>query len=1098
MKRYTMLSVIISIITANALYATEYFLGVSGNDTHPGTTEAQPLATINRAIQLLHPGDTLTILPGEYHQDALWEFPGSDTAVTTIRVKIPGSVHFRGDVPAPSFQPADASRVYVCTVEKIPEQVIERDTLTKYTNVPSQSEVAFTPGSSYFDKENHKVYIHTTNGSAPENHQISFSTLHNAICIIGDNNNAETPVRNLIIDGLTISAYNSNIPLSGSASSIGGGGIYIRRPVNVVIRNCTVYLSGGGIILMWPTACDIDDCLCFYNDNDFSGSGGNIICFNPTVKTRIRRCIAFGSRHSGIRMYGGTPAENSLIEDCIVYDNAYGDIWLKYPSDTSVARRCFVGKTLHSRLIENSIFTSGDSYYFGKANNSIARSREKAFKPEEQFADPGRFDFRLQSDSMFRNPERGIAPFDPKVLFVSPTGNDTADGNSIKSAIKTFKAAVTKLTDGGTLYILPGKYTEPLHISGKKNLLIRGRGNVPAILNGEITLSNCLGATVENLNLLDPVHITDSDDLTLKNCGVRNPVKFTSQKLTLLHNTFIGAVEVSSPDAAIRSNIFVNSCQAPGSLIIGSAFAGTIPDNSILCFQETPQFTAPDQFTLKNAGQFDGRAIDGMPVGAFQRIQVITGQKPELTLNSFSTTTANFSFFSSNPSTLHMTADKKRVSSPDANNFHTLSFYGLKPDTKYEYQLRASFSPLMRFTTAAAEPHRTYQTKGSFSTAAADQPVIWHVATNGDNQASGLSREDAWRNISHAVLKAKAGDTVQIHGGNYLEKVRVGTTGDNGQRFTIKATPGEKVFLDGGALLSQGFVLSGKSHVSIDEIRFAGFKNDHSKPTGGIVARDCPELLISRCFYDGRQPPRYAPPFINARNCINLTMENCVVLRGFSGFRFERCHNLLVRNNVFVRNQVLHGGLSNSASATSRFHHNIFAGHDLQKTHNPVINMDDIAGFQEDNNCFMVRLPAEMKPIFGVRRNQGERLPHNNDISPRLTEEWRRQGRFGNDIRSYPEFCKRYQRPQTSLFVNAGMKALNSFYQFKDVEDWYWNFIKRKSSTEQRAAYRQANQNELSLEDNGSAKPLDFSDFFSTHPEVMKRGIGLQPDAFKN
>ncbi|MPN18870.1 hypothetical protein SDC9_166235 [bioreactor metagenome] len=168
------------------------------------------------------------------------------------------------------------------------------------------------------------------------------------------------------------------------------------------------------------------------------------------------------------------------------------------------------------------------------------------------------------------------------------------------------------------------------------------------------------------------------------------------------------------------------------------------------------------------------------------------------------------------------------------------------------------------------------------------------------------------------------------------------------------------------------------------------------------------------------------------------------------------------------------------------------------KTHNPVMTIHDVAGFKEDHNCFMVRLPREQKPIFGFNRQNDKVLPLNDDVNPRLTEEWKRQGRFGNDSRSYPEFCRRYQRPETSLFVDAQMKALPFFHQFKDIDDWYWNYIKGKATPEQKADYRRSDLEELSLCPDHTRKPLEFSDFFATNPEVTKHGIGLQPDAFKN
>ena len=53
-----------------SLWGTEYFIGKNGKDSNPGTSESAPWATLQYAVKKIVPGDTLTILPGEYVQEA--------------------------------------------------------------------------------------------------------------------------------------------------------------------------------------------------------------------------------------------------------------------------------------------------------------------------------------------------------------------------------------------------------------------------------------------------------------------------------------------------------------------------------------------------------------------------------------------------------------------------------------------------------------------------------------------------------------------------------------------------------------------------------------------------------------------------------------------------------------------------------------------------------------------------------------------------------------------------------------------------------------------------------------------------------------------
>ena len=64
--------------------AAEYSIVPNGDDRGPGTRE-QPLQSFSRAAELLKPGDTLYLLPGNYREPIHWKsFRG--TARQPIRI----------------------------------------------------------------------------------------------------------------------------------------------------------------------------------------------------------------------------------------------------------------------------------------------------------------------------------------------------------------------------------------------------------------------------------------------------------------------------------------------------------------------------------------------------------------------------------------------------------------------------------------------------------------------------------------------------------------------------------------------------------------------------------------------------------------------------------------------------------------------------------------------------------------------------------------------------------------------------------------------------------------------------------------------------
>jgi len=89
-----------SVALLGSVRAEHYTVVIEGADT-----DGEPaLRTIQEGVDVLKPGDTLTVGPGEYFQSVRRDRLGSADRDTLIRAEIPGTVVLHGDVPAPAFR----------------------------------------------------------------------------------------------------------------------------------------------------------------------------------------------------------------------------------------------------------------------------------------------------------------------------------------------------------------------------------------------------------------------------------------------------------------------------------------------------------------------------------------------------------------------------------------------------------------------------------------------------------------------------------------------------------------------------------------------------------------------------------------------------------------------------------------------------------------------------------------------------------------------------------------------------------------------------------------------------------------------------------
>ena len=308
--------------------ATEYFVSTSGSDANCGVQRATAFATIQRGVDALAPGDTLTVLPGEYFGPVRRDGLGGTGAVTTIRAAIPGTVVLRGDVPLGAFRRAEGRRfAYVtdlgCTGAVV--VVNEVDTLRILDRVPNLAELDFMPGVMHHDPAAGKLYITTPDLQPPDPHRYTAS-------LAGTHGLYLSHARRVVVEGLAATGFNARGEISGSEQSLSSvWGLFLANGKECVIRDCRAWLNGQGIgtSSQAETSGDnvIERCTAWANATRFGvGDRGGLTLIDPRRDT-IRDSQAFLNGEYGINIRRGGPAELEERDKSLLLNNlAWGNL----------------------------------------------------------------------------------------------------------------------------------------------------------------------------------------------------------------------------------------------------------------------------------------------------------------------------------------------------------------------------------------------------------------------------------------------------------------------------------------------------------------------------------------------------------------------------------------------------------------------------------------------------------------------------------------------------------------------------------------------------------------------------------------------------
>jgi hypothetical protein len=1143
MKIITAGTCLAMILVSASAQAAEYFVGKQGSDGNDGLSREKTFVTIQKGVNVLKPGDTLTILPGEYLGNIRRDGLGTNDVVTTIRAEIPGTVVLRGDIPVDGFMKVEGSRfTYVADLVHTGKLVVvnELDTLKIFQKMPNVTELDFMPGVFFHDQAAGKIYVSSSDMQPVDVHRYTAT-------VIGTHGLYLKNPQRVIIEGLGVTGFSAENELHYSWGTMGGvWGVFILNGKSCIIRDCHAWMNGWGIGLNSgeKTSGDniIERCVAWANNSKFwSGDMGGLTGFSVR-RDVIRDSAAFLNGMYGINIYGtgtdgGTygdenvpgndePNKSRLLNN-LAWDNPASDFKIKTGVKYFHTVECCVGPgawSVTSNNIARSILGRGGH---GAPADSIVLAAQDKLDLSTEFADPDSRDYRLQSSSRFRGiapggKNRGPFQYEKNIYYVKTDGDDQADGLSVSSSWKTIMRAARELSGGDTLYINPGAYEGDIDLSLKgvagKPVCIRGRGRDPVLVRGRVLANDLSHVEFKRLCFNEEVIINNGETLVFNNCQFQ--AKTTGLQvekaagLRVTHCAFTGFEESglmigTRPEERglwdkMKEALRKKEQSNPQSVSSGVYLSGNLYDNAmgpavwldgegaleysdynsyrdlagawkaggkVMDFGEARK--AMDKYSrelkaeyadeqgikvLKNQQEFATLGPYGKPVGINRDdkpkgIALVLAEKPAV--HSLGATSANLEWMTSLPATCELVWGETPAGNVtnifDVNYFGSYSLTGLKPGQTYYFRIKSLRIPQAMTEKLGAQTVELAGDAVSFTTLKEKAaPATYYVAPDGNDAGSGLDRKSAWKTIRYAAGKVSPGDTVLVAGGTYQERVRIRVTGETNAPITFKCAPGEKVNMDGIAKgLEQCFVAAAKNHLRFDGFYFRNFNMDSPQGVDSMCAGEfnlykCRDISIARCFSDGRSG--YTAVTLSAFYVRDLLVKNCVSINKMGGSMYTwRCPGLRVENTIFASPMIASFVHRNEKDQKALMENCIFTDMLAKKA---ALNIGllccdgHIDSFLMRNNCFFLRdcIPVEKRSLNG-KATIGE-------LGKYIVDPVFADPLFAGDP------------------VVAGLSTNKAGFPPDRMMD--------------------------------PSFKLDFNSYFATNPELIKRGIGLQPEAFKD
>ena len=1037
--------------------------------------------SFSRAARQWKPGDTILLAPGEYKER--FEARADNRKVLrdlTIKAEIPGSVVFRGDVPAPEFTPC-GDGIWKAPWPSMPETVFERDTLRDMLFCSTGEGLKQNAGAWTYDEKEKILYLRTSDSTDPAKHTLTIGvTPYHGFSLYAAK--ASEGPRNILFEGFGVTGFYSKgkyadqrIPSSQKKLP---WGIVINRPQkNVTVRNVTAFLNSHGIGFTVSSRDGIiENCRVWGNRTQHNRSGCGAGIYDTNTHCIVRNNIGADNTGNDIFLYGGPFSGSTKFEG----NRAYGRIRVKGSKEKSFQVTNCIATSFshldHPRHIRNCV--SSDYVENGEkmTGENLFTRYEKTLTPDEIFADRENFDCRPMGGVPESVARRAPEKASEKLFFLSPSGNDNADGRSVKTAFATLDRAQKALQiPGAELYII-GPVKGDLVLKGVKNASIRGRGRYAALIQGKISLENCSSIKLERL-MPTELSVKNSKNISISHCYGKLQSSAVPE-LRLTHNWFTDACVEKCPGSFITANIFDRFSGVSGAAWSDyNAYGSKVPAGEKHSFKA--RAVPGGRGTCRNAWEFDGKAIDAMPVGPYRRQKRNVQLKlADLAFNSLTPTTAvveikgNFPF----GGTLYWGETPqctKSIAFAAAASCHRITLTGLVPGKKYFVRCEAKSGIPDCFSNAEVSGNissrSTSRKKGEFSLPLKFASAkTCYVSPSGSDKGKG-TKDSPFRTVEYAVSRLLPGDTLILRGGEYCETVDVYVSGTSERPITFKGAEGEKVRFHGGvgSLLAEGFRIINQSHLIFENMTFtgSGLSPEDGYSYAPIRVQGGGDITFRRLLIGG------ATYTISLRNSKNILIEDSVLAYGHGGLEVANT-SAAVRHCTFAFGGVNHIAFRNNNNERIVFENNILTDMLNMKGSNVIVHINNADVFSEKNNCFFVRMPWSERLIYGWNFSGGKRAEKNVKTLRDFPFLGRRQV-------PYETFARELGRQSTSFSANPGLK-INPAYliTYSGLADWEKNWKKN-----QVPSYAELWQVKIPAR-------LEFRNYLPQNPEVVRRGCG--------
>lgn len=181
-------------------------VATTGNDNTGNGSVASPYKTLQKAVDVVMPGNTIAIHVGIYHEFAEIAYKNTATASTPITITNAGdgTVIFDGTDQSfnnPAAWTSEGDNLYSITLNDTYYIGVDGNRLWRYETLADlQNNIYNTNGGFCSVAATSKTYLRLPNNAVPAGHQITVSTLKRAVDIFES--------KNIIIKGITFKNFN--------------------------------------------------------------------------------------------------------------------------------------------------------------------------------------------------------------------------------------------------------------------------------------------------------------------------------------------------------------------------------------------------------------------------------------------------------------------------------------------------------------------------------------------------------------------------------------------------------------------------------------------------------------------------------------------------------------------------------------------------------------------------------------------------------------------------------------------------------------------------------------------------------------------------